>query len=563
MMPRALPAAVALLLLASPAALAGWMMMGSYEPDTKADVVGGWMFTTPDVDPSQSVAKVYFNGFFGQCTDAGPCTGLNPNVATIRSSLHPPEYLLEAMLGVWKDCNKDGYVGLGDQGLFEYRTTLLDSTAGETVCPAQPTPKDPHTGKPPLNWFPSHNDGTWVREFLPIQWYDVNSVIGDYNAWNVNDQGARVWADVGLPATYHLTCFYKTYPAGTFHSTGFMLHTFDCLDGYQTTDAIDTVAASNPVLQPLSFADHPRDQENSKSLLNQRNPWGVSTDPSLVAVWDCSKPQPLSLNTPPVPQANVGAKNVLNVSAPKVPPTVDPAGSPGGTVESLTAGFDQCTRTGFGGDEPYLLESGTALPPYKTASDVMQPIEQSRPAAPFAAVLGPSAPADLGVRWLPSTCDSALVGIVGVGCPGMDGVWSGNRIYHQETVFTDANGGGLSKPVYFTYYALVSPAAISTYGLSLPKGAATGTYGAEACGSATSGILNGWDCNGADWYKDANGNSLEPSTGEFGGTTYLGERPGDAYNLRDIDCYDESFQQARGAGVGWGILTSSSCEDAP
>ena len=32
-----------------------------------------------------------------------------------------------------------------------------------------------------------------------------------------------------------------------------------------------------------------------------------------------------------------------------------------------------------------------------------------------------------------------------------------------------------------------------------------------------------------------------------------------AFELRDVDCYDQSVGPARQAGVGWGVLSGTSC----
>jgi hypothetical protein len=39
----------------------------------------------------------------------------------------------------------------------------------------------------------------------------------------------------------------------------------------------------------------------------------------------------------------------------------------------------------------------------------------------------------------------------------------------------------------------------------------------------------------------------------------IGPRPGDTFNLRDVDCYDESVGAARGLGVGYGLLSNTQC----
>src|SRR5438552_13853119 len=202
------------------APLAGaWSGLGTYEPSTKRDITDNWMTLTTDVSSVQSVNKVYFSGWLSVDLLAA-----NPNVGAAQTSITPPEaYSVWAMMGAWKDCNKDGYVGDGEQGLWEYRNELL---LDKTVCPVVTTPTS-NNGQPPLNWFPSHNDGAWVREWLSINWLLWNYHNGfpgaaDVNPYNVNDNSSRVWMDGGLPESVGGGggCWINPQPRGTYHSTG-------------------------------------------------------------------------------------------------------------------------------------------------------------------------------------------------------------------------------------------------------------------------------------------------------------------------------------------------------
>jgi hypothetical protein len=541
------------LLMAAPTALAGWGAVGSHEPDTLADQTDGWMFPDHDVSPCTTAGcdtnDVYLNGFFTTCGDVpvpgvgavAECGAVTPNLATLGTSIHQPEYQLAALLGVWKDCNADGYVGLGDQGLFEYRSEVLAAWpgVGDSICPVTPTPIDPHFGKPPVNWTASHNDGTWVHEFLSLQ--PKNELIGDVNPYsNLNDDGAKVWAAVGLPGTFHQVCYYASYPQGTFHSTGGLLQTFDCWDGYQATATFDAVADGTATTQPYSFSDHPHDQSASASKANVANPWGVPSDRPIVDAWDCSAPvvdEHHDLGKPPVGTGNDVWVNAT-AYAPKAPPPTDASGSLAGTMNSTYAPCARDARTGDSAEStlPYTLETGTTLPAVKQYTDVLGAVDNARPAAPLGAVpgYGKSGPGSAGVEAVPP------------GAGGTDGVYLGNRIYGSETLFTDPNGGGVSGVPSFTYYAYVDPLAISMYHLSLPRspyGAqlVTGAYGAEACGSFTTGIHGQWDCDATHWTSSV--------------------KVGAAYDLRDVDCYDQSASAARGAGVGWGVLTGTQCDN--
>ena len=49
----------------------------------------------------------------------------------------------------------------------------------------------------------------------------------------------------------------------------------------------------------------------------------------------------------------------------------------------------------------------------------------------------------------------------------------------------------------------------------------------------TSGVQFGWDCNPADW-------NLDGATGQKLDDAALRGNVGDAYTLRDVDCYDNT-----------------------
>ncbi|MFA5861571.1 MAG: hypothetical protein WDA16_07740, partial [Candidatus Thermoplasmatota archaeon] len=547
---------------------------GDFEPNMKRDIGDGWMYTATDTSSSQAVRQVYLNGFASQCAET--CTAVNPNVATARSEFFTADINFKAMFGVWKDCNKDGYIGLGDQGLFEYRTELLLDVS---VCPKQTTPTPI-----PAIWMPSHNDGTWVREYIAINWLNKISVVGDMNKWNINDNKARVWADYGLPETAYLpTCPLIPVERGTLHTTGGMLHAFDCREGYTVTSTFNGVADSNAALRPYSFSDHPRDQQNSASQANIKNPWGDQSDASNAQVWDCGQPQVTSVAIGKDPV--IGGYMRVNVSMPKVPPGVTPGGSAAGTMNATGSGFDKCSRDtdhpsanspdgliyeDSGGyyhwgatmaNTPYWLEYDVAGTPTKVqADDNLEPGEGTRPAVPFAAVLGQSTPAPGDVAEI----------VAGDGIWGATTQWTNPFFLQRYTLQTG--------PVPHTFYGYVSSDAIRDYGLSVPKGASIGTYGKEACGAIPGyNPVTNWQCNRAAWYIDSNGKDFDSRNARLGpdptppagagcnvndasGCLRYGSRAGDPYNLRDIDCYDESVQQARAAGIGYGVVTSQKCD---
>ncbi|MFA5863044.1 MAG: hypothetical protein WDA16_15235, partial [Candidatus Thermoplasmatota archaeon] len=345
------------------------------------------------------------------------------------------------------------------------------------------------------------------------------------------------------------TCAVIGFGAGTFRNVGGLLHWVDCTNGYRVTDTFDQVADSNPALKPYSFSDSPRDQYNSDSDANVANPWGDKDDASYAQVWDCSQPQQ---------KVDLGTQGQVNVSMPKVPPSVSPTGTLGGTANATASGFDECTRPtdnspsghlgATAGDAPYAGESGASNPTYKIAADwTLTPSEVARPAAPLAAALGKGTPADGGVRDMPGAGLEDIPNIIVSGSGNQitaDGLWSGfpNLIVSE----TSTN--------YFTYYAYISPTLVQKWGLSLAKGIKTGSYGVEACGTSGTGIIAGWDCNNAHWYKDSTGEDTQPKS------TYFGPGPDGSgvsiasflktpYNLLDVDCNDNSVPQLRANGV--------------
>lgn len=537
-------AILALVFVASPA-LGAWSVKGTTEPDTKLDVDDGWMHKFPDTRLSQTARYVYLNGFVGAysplaASPAGEST--SPNLAAQKTAFMPYSYYFNAVFGVWKDCNLDGYIGFGDQGLMEYRADLL--ALGAHVCPPASTPTNGVLGRPPMNWFPSHNDGEWVRELLPISWvpWDAAILVGDPNPYNVNDNGSRVWADVGLPSDVggaSATCGYTPY--GFSRSTGGTLRWLDCFAAWRITDnynaAIAAAGGDGLGAGKLSFSDKPRNQEQSASVLNQKNPWGDESDGTMVETWDCSA-QPTTI-------AKVSDTTKVNVSSPRVPQPQS-GGSLAGTANSTASGFDECDRSSANdgnthvgqaaGAGPYGVESGRSVGSGqpKTQTDVLLPQETIRPNGAFSR-LGRATPSDLGAR-----------------VSSDDGFWRAPGRTGFAAVRAD-----LAKPLAstnHTYYAYVSPAAIAGYGLTLPKGTTTDQYGKTACGSIGigQGIVKGWDCDPSHWWTDTSGADLRPRSSrlaESGDGQLLNIQVGSPYNMRDIDCYDFQLSPVRETGV--------------
>lgn len=618
------------LLLLTPVAVASWGFKGSFEPSTTRDANDGWMNKNPDVSPvtgntqAGNAHKVYFNGFVTASNLGMP---INPSTYDSRLAYAPNVYRLMGMMGVWKDCNKDNYVGLGDNGLMEYRSELLLDTS---VCKPQAIP-DPI----PFNWFPVHNDGQWVHELVPISWTNASAEEwGDQNAFNLNDNGSRMWADFTLPESLApgASCGINPQPAGTMHSTGGMLWFADCLTSYRVTDNSNAalgggqvrvgvpnlaflppppppVIVTSPVNanalagRQVTFGDKPREQYASQSILNQKTQWGEESDGSFVEAWDCTQPQLASVVVPMTQPATTGNGYIINVSAPRTTPGTSTTGSPSGTANSTASGFDECSRSttpspqgnglpgvathdhagGVAARLPYTNEGGVNVPVKRNPDDWFTPVETSRPSQAFSPLLGRGAPNDGGTgaiapfvplayteRDLP-TGDKVIVERWAV---ASDDYWQGRTNWIATPGVNRADLDNVVARVQnWTYYASISPTAIAQFGLTMPKGGALGVYGTDQClGQIGVGqpVRNGWDCAPANWHVDAAGKDIEPrstflgrhSPGEsdtLATGVKFGTRVGATYNLRDIDCYDQSVGPARDNGVSWGTLSGTRC----
>lgn len=518
---------------ATPLVNASWAGRGQIEPDTSLDRTEGWMWTNPDTTKGTTIGhKVYFNAFTIQNT-AYSTHGVsnNENFATVGSE-HPSwPGNMAALLGVWTDCNSDGYIGFGDNALFEYRSELLLDTS---VCPAS-------TAKL------THNDGKWVDEFVAI---GGETQVVDQNPYDITDNSARVWADWGRPTDppQLIKCNAGFPPEGTTHSTGGLLRTVDCFDSYSATKAFDIVADSNTQTAPYSFSDSPENQTQSKSQLNKPNPWGEQGTAPAATVWDCN-------SAPLVQRSNFVTTH--QVSAPKVPPTLNTAGTAQSTTEAAVDGLIDCDPTNdVSGNQFSYQIANTPYSPDKAGvwdasgakimSDFPMAYNEGKRPTTTGSLLGARDSLDQGVRMQSS-----------------DGQWiSSTRISEDKNPYTArANLLTLQNPIapvqYVTAYAFVSPLAVSTYGLIVnPSANKVGIYGFEKCGGATFGIVNGWDCDSTHWVCSGAYDCTGPANG---GTVDMSVNVGQQYNLRDVDCYDNSVTAARSLGVSYGILTGTSC----
>ena len=561
-----LPIVLAALLVLVPPVSASWGAKGFQEPDTAADARDGYMFPGP---PEGAARKVYFNGFLAQgrgphvecatsdvilvnifvaCDPIGGCAespvllpsapcyaetvGVGSGLGGLAHSPYPMQPY--AVLGVWRDCNKDGYIGYGDLGLWEYRSALLPV---QNDCPAQTDPNPM-----PYDAYPSHNDGTWVRELLPIGWnqFGLTEPTGrprDLNVYDLNDSEARVWADWGQPdAPGRNNCNVNPLPRDTTRRTGGLVEYADCFADFRVTSVLDS--GLHAIGQGgLGFSDAPRNQSGSSSPLNRGNPWGSNEDEAYVET--CSG-QGTFLATDPV----LGWNHSLKLPTPGA---VHPDGSVSGQVKEsyYHATWMQCD----GGQAPVQRDASEA--PYALEGEganqvgarrqtdlVFQHFADPRPAPPFAG-LHRATPDDLGLRHA-----------------APNGLWraSGDGALTRPPVVS-RDQLNLAPVQHLTYYARVGTAAQSKYSLVLPGAAAA--YGASAC---TSGIgagqpeKNGWACDPTAWWPDGSA----PRSAKLNGAE-VGVRVGQPYNLRDVDCFDESTSLQRQEGLTPGFVTGETC----
>lgn len=560
--------------LAAPAA-ASWGAKGSHEPDTVFDEGAGMMWADPDQDPNPHLRRVYFNGYLAS-TAVFP-NAVNPNSATLRSGHQAYPFQAYALLGVWKDCNRDGYVGLGDNALLEYRFELLPA---DHVCPVSADRL-------------AHNDGAWVRELVPIGYDDTRTELSggvgvDENPYNFNDTRSRVWADWGAPGQpARPTCATVPPPTGTFRSTGGLLRWADCSTGHQGVAALgDALEAAG--LGHLSFDDAPRDRpDRSGSPLNRENPWGDESDGTMVTVFDCSRPPTqVEVSDPTDPGDGSGRLHTLAHAPalglyvngtddrgrvvhrevrPPVVPRLEPGGSPAGTVNQTQAALDDCDRS----DEGSLL----AYDGRPAGSDGNAPYALERAHEPTTS--GPRAKNDLVLKFeegerrpLPV---SPLVGDAfrtdaGAGQTSTIGLWVGTSVtVVGRNPYVRTENAQPEGVTYVTFYAHVSLTLLEAHGLV--TAGPYRAYGAEGCGESPPTV----ECDEAKWWRDAEGRDAMPRDARLGHPpgdpitpartpeTEVGVRVNHPYNLLDVDCYDASAWPARERGAHWGLVNGEPC----
>lgn len=545
-------------------ASAGWGARGDIEPSTEADASDGYMWLAPNTAADN---KVYFNGFAGAYIGyaAGVRTTVNPNVGVLGSGHQSYPYVALAMLGVWRDCNGDGYVGLGEQGMREYPVALGGTSA---ICPREPIP-----ATVPNNWKPVHNDGTIVRELIPIGW-DYNkhggqqgcktatpNLCNDKNIYHINDSQSRVWADWDLPgSTPGTQCYVRPHPSGTFHSVGGVQSYADCFASNRIINTIDG-AGLGPTYQSVKGGNC-YESYVLDSYQVGCNPWGEPRQEAYVDAFDCRENAQLFMAPQHVDKDGDGQRDddevkigsTVNVSHPRSAPSTTTRGSVAGTLNETSNEFDNCRGNEWG--DP----GGSALP-YSTEASLdnqngrrfqhdqeMAYNEGQRPSAPIAVYMalgGKSGSDDFGTG------------------TSFEGLWEGSSVTAaSRNPYVNRDTVQPMPVTYTTFYAYVGALAVSDYSLRLPG--VVGKYGSEACGigiGPDAPDRNQWACDPGEWWPNTeDGRSTMRRATLSVGTVDINVRVGQEYQLRDIDCWDESVSALRAEGVHYGILTSTRCE---
>lgn len=589
--------ATALSLLATTAS-ATWSSQGGIEPDYPDDVTARLMFPDPDADPSPAHNQVYFN-----VVREPEWSGVNPNVAATGSHFAPPGFNSPAgWLGTWKDCNGDGYIGMAESAIVEYRSELING--GTPMCPAGTL----------------HNKDGWVYEFIWIIDGAREREV-DHIARYWNDSTVKMWGDSGRPpATRPLAnsggggvCFVNP-PVGFFSSTGSMIDYADCLldraiaetitqldEGELCEDADLDESTPETCLPALNTGLGFEDTENpqcSESALNQKiGIWEPAPecpdrypgytgllerypedDPSgnqrrAFHVWDCEGTQRQDVRDP---------RNESSILATAyVPGGVSPGVDGGGSVyegANSTTACDPSRAAPYANPEAEVEQADAKVNP-QYVFQYRGPVQTSNlrkgafcgvtvsgqpvtppPSTPVTdergctqtALLNSDTPQGLGVR-IPHTQGrtgplyySNIATAQTVPFPTV--VTRGTPSKDEPTNFSVAG----ANPYFYTYYA-----SIAETGLVLPGG--EGTYGIEWCGSDTDGVFGGFDCNADHWFELEYGGTAEPTSAG----RRIGARPGDAYNLRDIDCMDGSVAGQFAPGVGLGLTLLSEFGPCP
>lgn len=525
-LPRVALPAIALLLLL-PASSATWYSHGSYEPDTAMDAESGFGWDDP---PAPGVRnRIYFNAFTTQ-------TGVwqNPNVGAAQTRMETvgSEYQ-EAILGVWVDCDQDGYVGKAETLVREYPAVLLLDTS---VCPP--------TNGPSGTWNGQHNYNGWVTELIPIAREFTPSFrtnVADARVYR--DISARVWGDAGAPDDdLGPTCAFDALPPGSARTTGRILDHADCYLALmiETTSAREYHGLSDA---PLGLAEENSGMSTGLRTSDgkrwageahplERETLGDENGQSMVKVFDCNgwNPTWITRHEPPGSDLDHLYLEGIDVDV----DSVNEGGSLAATLlyytrvpaQDTNDGSTPCGDTEYDNyQETYGIVEDSTYDFYGSVKDGanwnFRWHAQSRGSG-AAFPIGPGragTSSDLGIEPLSNACREAHC----IPSRWYADLATARKLPSIARADLASGTAELAHAVYRTFYAYVGSGVLSR-GLATPGG--LGVYGSTACGSFTSGIHGGWQCDSDQWRE---------TYFEYG---FESARVGDTFQFRDVDCYD-------------------------
>ncbi len=564
-MNRTIVLVLAFILAGVPSAMAAWYGPGTVEPDTEWDEDLALMWADADNSVDQATKKVYFNAF-----PVGYLTGYNPNVGALETHFTPYTVHIHGMIGVWKDCNNDGYIGHIENVMSEYRAELLQDN---TICPAGTS---------------MHNDGEWVYEFFAMG--PVNEANAPaYNVINttmrtddVRTPGVWMWGDLGRPGALPGFSCPLSPPYGSTATTGGMIRWMDCSGGGTMTRSVNNVDSDGSL--GLRFED-PNNPQDSSSALNIHagvTVWGdpKSDQPGLLEngnsptynTWDCSA-APTHVRDPTAADGESGELRRVGVRDPTglvQNQTVEGVGNVTLINQNGYVGANLNNISDDSGDiaRVYSPAPGVASDPTKASlADALNETERgilndcdpesttfseivaalSNPEGPLQSdsqsavgkdevgstfsffdgsqsrdqvktVLGQSTPSYLGVGGQNPTATAPPV-------------WISTTIITSEEFYVSPESGPTAKR-YFTFYAYVHPEIVGSNSVILPGNGATRIYGSDNCATIGAGqpTQQGWACDPDLWYLDHfSGKDLDPNRTNV--------RLGHEYQFRDVDCF--------------------------
>lgn len=564
---RAWGALALVVLLVAPLASASWRAAGTLEPDTASDAADGMMWLAPDT--TSSAPLVYFAAF--QAIEA---TSVNPNVAATGSRvLTPGAVHHRALLGAWRDCNRDGYVGSAETALYDYPSALLLDVS---VC----RPDTLH-----------HREG-WVSEMIMAGAVDPCERLGcgTAPAFVENERvlyadGTMVWADLGAPGAAPAdACAPAPLPAGATRSAGGLLRHADCQAGHVLLPAVaaaDTTGALGALLDaplpvtPFGGPAGPGVLEAGTGRPAARA-YDCAADPALVAR-DPQGPRRVEVEDPtgllasdkfPAVIAfgtlgldggfedhdgNDATPGVLTVLA------TDDEGAyarvPGGAPSVDAGGSLWDAASGASCDEAAREQLGAAHPKPYVESEVAPPREGKDRASLVMRFYD-------GHRGVHDRIDP----YTGSETPSDGGLFALRHDHPAAGPMWSATAGSLNEPqlvsretlepagvVVWTYYARLGVDAFAAGWLA----PGSRVYGAEACKGDTTGVHGGWACAPTAWWRGVDGEDATPRYQD--GTSYA-PVPGVFYHARDVDCHDGRLVAGVPADASLVLLTQTACE---